>query len=144
MYDFLYDKLKISLGKSSFLCNSIVIVLSLFIFGLDKCIYAIIALYICSSMTDKIMLGISRNKAFFIVTKRPLLVRDYVVNNLNYTVTIVNARGGYSNQKKKMLICIIPTIKYCEVKEVIREIDKDSFFLITDSYFVSKQLRKNM
>ena len=90
------------------------------------------------------MLGISRNKAFYIITKKPLEVRDFIVNNLDYTVTIVNARGGYSNKKKNMLMCVIPTIEYQKVKEVIMEIDKSAFFLITDSYSISRELRKNM
>ena len=35
-------------------------------------------------------------------------------------------------------MCVIPTSEYVKLKEMIREIDKDAFFLITDSYYVSK------
>ena len=132
------------MGKASLICNVLVVVLSVFTFGIDKCIYAVIGLYISSEVADRIMLGISRNKAFYIITKKPLEVRDFIVNNLDYTVTIVNARGGYSNKKKNMLMCVIPTIEYQKVKEVIMEIDKSAFFLITDSYSISRELRKNM
>ena len=106
--------------------------------GLDKCIYAFIGLYVASYVGDKIMLGVSRNKAFYIVTSKPNLVKDYIINNLKHTVTIVNARGGYSDKNKKMLLCVLPTREYTMVKEVIREIDSKAFFLITDSYHVSK------
>lgn len=144
LYDILNKKFKISIGKASLICNVLVVVLSVFTFSIDKCIYAVIGLYISSEVADRIMLGISRNKAFYIITKKPLEVRDFIVNNLDYTVTIVNARGGYSNKKKNMLMCVIPTIEYQKVKEVIMEIDKSAFFLITDSYSVSRELRKNM
>lgn len=138
LYDIISDSFKISIGKASFICNMFVVLLSLFVFGIDKCIYTLIGLYVSSQVGDRVMLGISRNKAFYIVTKKPLEVRDYIINNLHHTVTIVNARGGYSDKKKKLLLCVIPTIEYSGVKEVIMEIDKSAFFLITDSYSVSR------
>lgn len=138
LYDLLHQKLKISVGKANLFCNVLIIFSSIFIFGLDKCIYALIGLYVSSYVGDKIMIGISTNKAFYIATKKPLEVRDYIINNLNHTVTIVNAKTGNSIRKRKMLLCVIPTTEYNIVKEVIKEIDNSAFFLITDSYYVSK------
>lgn len=138
LYDIVSKSFKISVGKANLICNTIIMLLSLLSFGLGEFIYGYIALYVSSIVTDRVMIGISNNKAFYIITKKPLEVRDYIINNLNYTVTIVNAKGGYSNKKKKMLLCVIPTIEYMRVKEVVKEIDKDVFFLITDCYYVSK------
>ena len=138
VYDIINKKFKISIGNASLICNTIIMLISLFTFGLSAFIYGFIALYVSSYVVDKIMIGISNNKAFYIVTKNSKEVRDYIVNNLNYTVTIINAKGGYSNKKKKMLMCVIPTKLYINLKEVVKEIDKDAFFLITDSYYVSR------
>lgn len=138
LYDIINTKMKVSVGKASMVVNSLIMIASLFIYGPSACIYGLIGLYISTYMTDKVMIGISNNKAFYVITKKPLEVKDYIINNLNHTVTIVSARGGYSNKKKKMLICVIPTMEYTRVKEVIKEIDKEAFFLITDSYYVSK------
>lgn len=137
-YDIINRKFKLSVGTASLICNAIIMFFSLIKYDISSLVYGFIALYVSSVVTDRVMIGISRNKAFYIVTKDPLTVKDYIVNNLNHCVTIINARGGYSNKKRKLLICVIPTIEYTKVKEVIREIDKDAFFLITDNYFVSK------
>lgn len=138
VYDILNTRFKISIGNATMICNTIIMIISLFIFGLSSCIYGFVALYVSSLVLDRVMIGISNNKAFYIVTKNYKEVREYIVNNLKHSVTIVNAKGGYSNKKKKMLMCVIPTIEYIRVKEVIKEIDKDAFFLITDCYYVSK------
>lgn len=138
LYDIINQKFKISIGKSSLICNSLLIIFSMFTFGISKSIYAIIGLYVTIYVSNKIMLGISNNKAFYIVTRKPFEVRDYIINNLNHTVTIVTARGGYSDRKKKMLLCVIPTVEYVKMKEVIKAIDDKAFFLITDCYSVSK------
>ena len=142
IYDILNQKLKISVGKANLFCNIIIIFASTFIFGLNKAIYSGIGLYISSYIGDKIMLGVSQNKAFYIITNKVKDVKEYIINNLNYTVTVVNARGGYSDKKKKMILCVIPTVEYIKLKEVVKEIDKDAFFLVTDSYSVSKYDRK--
>lgn len=138
LYDILNKYLKVSMGNANIICNSFIMVLSIFVFGLDKCIYAMIGVYITSIVADKVILGISRNKAFYIVTNKSNEVRDYIVNNLEYTATIVNAKGGYSNKRKKMLLCVIPTYEYVKLKEVVKEIDEKAFFLITDTYSFSK------
>ncbi|MGM9881789.1 MAG: YitT family protein [Bacilli bacterium] len=138
LYDYFHKRFNISVGKSNLLCNLLIVILSIFAFGISRCIYAFIGLYIMSYVSDRVMIGISRNKAFYIVTRKSAEVKDYIVNDMNYTATIVNAKGGYSDKKRKMLVCVIPTVKYSILKETIREIDKDAFFLITDSYFVSK------
>lgn len=138
IYDIMNKKFKMSIGTASTVVNTIILLCSLFIYGTSACIYGFLGLYISNSMADRVMIGVSNNKAFYIITRKPLEVKDYIINNLHHTVTIVNARGGYSNKKKKMLICVIPTIEYTRVKEVVKEIDKDAFFLITDSYYVSK------
>lgn len=138
VYDILNRKFKISVGNASLITNTLIMIVSLFSLGLTAFIYGFIALYISSTITDRVMIGISNNKAFYIITRNPLEVKEYIISKLHHTVTIVNAKGGYSNKKKKMLMCVIPTTEYTRVKEVVREIDRDAFFLITDSYYVSK------
>ena len=142
IYDILNRNLRISVGKANLFCNIIIIFSSIFIFGLSKAIYSGIGLYISSYIGDKIILGVSQNKAFYIITNKVKDVKEYIINNLNYTVTVVNAKGGYSDKKKKMILCVIPTVEYIKLKEVVKEIDKDAFFLVTDSYSVSKYDRK--
>ena len=61
-------------------------------------------------------------------------ISEYITYALGHGVTVINARGGYRDDKKKVLMCNIPTRKYYEAKEVIQTIDDGAFFLITDTY----------
>ena len=74
------------------------------------------------------------SKTFFIVTKKYEEISEYITYALGHGVTVINARGGYRDDKKKVLMCNIPTRKYYEAKEVIQTIDDGAFFLITDTY----------
>lgn len=140
-YDILYKYAHISIGTSGMIVNGILIVVSGFIFGMEKAVYAIIGLLLSSYIVDKVVIGISDNKVFYIVTNKPLEIREYIMDKLHYSVTVINARGGYTNKKRKMLMCVVPTIEYLKLKELVSEIDSKVFFLIVDTY--DSSLKKN-
>ena len=56
---------------------------------------------------------------------------------LSHGVTVLEGRGGYTGDRKKVIMCIIPTKEYFVAKEGIKKIDKDAFFLVTDAYEVA-------
>ncbi len=132
----LFKYFKISIGKAIILCNGIILLTGTFVFGINNFMYGIIILYLISMITDRVLLGISDAKAFYIVTVEEEKVRDYIINTLNHGVTIFQARGGYDNKKQKVLFCVIPTKEYFKLKEGISEIDKQAFFVVTDAYEV--------
>ena len=145
IYDVFHKYFHMSIGTANNVINIVLISLGGFLFGFEKAIYAIISLLTSSYMIDKVTIGISDNKVFYIITDKPMDVQEYVNNKLNYDITIVNARGGYSNKKTKMLMSVTSTRDYVTLKELVREIDPKAFFLIVDAYESSvKKKCKNM
>lgn len=134
IYQILYKYFGIAIGKSTLWINGILVVISGFFFGFGKALYAVIGLYVSSNVTDKVMLETSATKTFYIVTEKDKDISQYIKENLGYGTTVMNARGGYTNDKKKVLMCAVPTRQYYQLKEVIQGIDKDVFFLVTDTY----------
>ena len=53
---------------------------------------------------------------------------------MHHGVTVLDARGGYTGNHEKMIMCVIPTKEYYIFKEGIRNIDPSAFFVVTDSY----------
>ena len=134
LYQIMYRYFGISIGKSTLILNGILVFISSFFFGISNAIYAIIGLYVSSVITDRVMLETSATKTFYIVTDKSKEISQYIVENLGYGVTEMNAKGGYSNESKKVLMCAIPTREYSRMKEVVKGIDHNVFFLITDTY----------
>ena len=129
--------MKISLGKCMLFSDGFIVGCSIFVFGIVKFMYAVVVLYIMSVLTDRVLLGISKSKAFYIVTEKPNEIKSYILKNISHGVTIIDARGGYTNVKEKMLLCVIPTSMYFKLKEGINYIDKKAFFVVTDAYETS-------
>ena len=80
-----------SMGNSMFFTDGIIILSSVFVFGWTKIMYSIISLYIISIMTDKVILGISNSKAFYIITDHEEEVKKFVLKHLSHGVTILDA-----------------------------------------------------
>lgn len=134
IYQMSYKYLGLSIGKSTLITNGTLVIISGVFFGWSNALYAIIGLYIASVVTDKVMLETSVSKTFFIVTKKPKEINDYIIDILGHGATLMNAKGGYKEDNKKILMCVVPTRQYYQAKEVIQDIDEDAFFLITDTY----------
>lgn len=127
---------KISLGKAIFFSDGFILFCGVFIFGINKFLYAILVLYIASILTDKVVLGISDSKAFYIITEEEKGVKNYIINHMDHSLTIIDGVGGYTKKKQNIIMCIIPTREYFKLKEAILEIDHDAFFIVTDAYEV--------
>ena len=127
---------KMSLGNSMLFTDGFIIVCGVFVFGWTKVLYSIINLYIVSIMTDKVMIGISQSKAFYIITTHETDIKKFILNELGHGVTVLEGRGAFTGNNQKVLMCVIPTREYFVVKEGIHEIDKNAFFVVSDAYEV--------
>ena len=128
--------LKISIGTSMLLTDGMIVLLSSIVFGLTHLMYSIIVIYIISFMSDRVILGISDSKAFYIITDKDEEVKAYILKYLNHGVTIFKARGGFKKENRNVLLCVLPTKEYYKLRSGINEIDKDAFFVVTDAYEV--------
>lgn len=125
---------KIPVSKSSLIINLVIVFFGGIFFGSTNAMYTIILLYINSIVLDKVLLGISQNKALYIVTYEEKKIKEYIINKLNHTVTNFDIKGGFMERKRKMLLTIIPSREYYKVTELIKREDREAFFIVTDSY----------
>lgn len=126
--------LHMSEGRANLISNLVVILFAGVILGVNKVVYAIIIIYVSSIIIDKMLIGISKSKLFIIETSKIKEVSDIIINEMHLGVTALKAEGGYSKNKKDLLMCVVPTKDYYMFKEIILEIDKKAFFIINDCY----------
>ena len=128
------DKLKIPMGKATFIVDAVIITSGGIIFGISSVMYAIIILYVSSNITDRIILGVSNKKMFYIMTKNPEGVSNCIKDKLNCGITEIDAMGGYTKEKYHVLMTVISTRDYTKLKKYINDIDENAFYIVTDSY----------
>lgn len=132
---------KVSIGDAIKILNMTIIIGSGFFIGGPTILYSwenvmfgLIAIYIISLLNDKVLLGVSSSKAFYVITEQETSIKNFLINQLGKGVTILEGRGGYTGDRKKVIMCAIPTRQYFLVKEGILKIDKYAIILINDVY----------
>lgn len=132
--------LSISSGLALFLSNVLVIIIGAFVFGINKAIYGIIIIVINSALVDKIMLGISNSKVFYITTNKPDEIKG-LINTMKTGYTLLKAEN-HTKSKRDVIMCVLNTKDYYMFKNVVQQIDSEAFILITDCYEVYGGKRK--
>lgn len=130
----IYKYFKISVSKVNLIMSIVIVLAGGYYYGLNNILYAIIVMYITAFMTDKVLLGISKNKYVYIVTKEEDKIEEFITKNLKHGVTKVACETGFMEHRKYALMTSIPTREYTLFKEGIKLIDKNAFLVATDAY----------
>lgn len=132
----LYDKFKIPPSKSSLVINGVIVFIGGLFFGWTMVMYALIILYINSFVLEKVILGVSNKKAFYIITNKDAEVKKYIIEKLKHSVTIFYVKGGFLHKRDNVILTVVPSREYFQATEGIKTIDPDAFFLVCDAYQV--------
>lgn len=134
----------LSISKTQFILNFIIVIIGGYIFGVINVMYAIIILYVNSLIIDKVLLGISRNKVLYLVTAKKEAIKDYIMNDLKLGLTILDKEGNDKEDFKDAMMVVTSTSDYFKVTEGIKLIDPEIFFVVIDAYQVDGgQVRHN-
>ena len=134
--------LKIPEGKSTIYTNATIILLGGVSFGIAKVIYAFFVLYISSYLIDKIIIGISDSKVFYVYTTEGSKVKDVILETFKTGFTILPTLGGYSHEKGELIMCVVNSRDYYQFKELVLKLDPNAFMLINDCYDVNGGVKK--
>ncbi len=120
----------------NYVIDLILLLISIFMFGLEGAMYSLISIIIIEYLSKRATLGISDAKVFYIITKKDKEVKNYIIEELGYELTIFDVKGGFLKTKNRVLMSVIPTKDYYKLREGVQAIDQNAFISITDSYEV--------
>ena len=111
----------------------LLVLVGMYVFGIHKALYAIIAVYLVTKVSDGLIEGLKFSKAAYIITAKPKEIADMIMKDLDRGVTGISARGMYSGQDKLMLFCVVNKKEIVMLKEKVDEIDPEAFVIVTDA-----------
>ena len=127
--------LKLPNGTSSLIFNSVVLTTSAFVFGVDKALLGILIIIINSTLINKIMIGISDSKTFYIQTEKQQEIIDFLKES-NAGYTILKTEGGHTKSANNIIMTVVSTKDFYLFESVIKKIDEEIFLVISDCYEV--------
>lgn len=113
--------------------DAIVVLCGWYVFGIRAALYAMVAIFITSKVSDALMEGFKFSKAAFIISDKYEQVAKCILEDLDRGVTGLKARGMYSGDDKCMLYCVVSQKEIVRVKEIVAEVDPDAFVIVSDA-----------
>ena len=113
--------------------DGIIVLSGMFFFGVKPALYAVVAIFITTEVSDAIMEGIKYSKAAYIITEDAAEVADALMHRMNRGVTAIHAKGMYSGNEKDILFCAVSKKEIVELKEIVMELDANAFVIVTDA-----------
>lgn len=114
----------------------VMLVIALLLFDYKIVLYSLIIITITKYMIVKTSVGINDSKMFYIITSKEKEVKNYIMHDLKYEMTIMDVKGGFSKKKNHIFLTVISSNDYYKLKEGIKIIDPDAFIAITSTYDV--------
>lgn len=122
----------IPIGKAFLALDLVVLSMLGILFGRDVFMYTLVGLFISTRAIDFIQDGVDKAKAMLIISDKSEEIKNEIMDKTGRGVTIINARGGYTNVDKDIVYCIMSRYEVTTVKRIVRSIDKRAFLSIME------------
>ena len=104
--------------------------------NIETGLYSAIALFVVIKMVDVIISGVDHSKAFMIITDEEEKLREAIFNDIKRGVTVLDARGGYTNRDKNILLVVVQKKQEVHLKKLIKRVDSKAFIIVSDVHEV--------
>lgn len=127
----------ISLAKLILAIDCFIVVVAGIVFkSYTVTFYSVIALFVSSVVTDKIITFGDDAKMLQVFSAETEKISNCILNEYERGVTGVHCRGMYSNEERLMLLCVITPKELPVYMNMIKETDKNAFIIICDVHKV--------
>jgi uncharacterized membrane-anchored protein YitT (DUF2179 family) len=125
---------KMDVGRAVLAVNSIIAITSIFVFkDITTGILSLVGLFMNSFIIDTVIDNFNACKYFIVITDKPELVAEYIMNTLHHGVTITDAIGAYTQAKKGMVHTVCRRYEAIKLRQAIKQIDENAFMVVTTS-----------
>ena len=125
---------RMDVGRAVLSVNSIIAISSIFVFkDITTGILSLVGLFMNSFIIDTVIDNFNSCKYFIVITDKPELVSEYIMNTLHHGVTVTDAVGAYTLAKKGMVHTVCRRYEAIKLRQAIKQIDENAFIVITTS-----------
>ncbi len=125
---------KLNVGVSLLIVDLIVASVSIFTIGdTATVLYSFLGLFARTFLLDGIIESFGKTKYITIITKKPDEIAEYILKVIEHGLTVHDAEGGYTHEKKKVLLTVCKRGEALKLKTKVKSLDPEAFVIITDA-----------
>lgn len=96
-------------------------------------LYAFVALFLTSKITDTVLTGTDSSQACFIISSKSEAIADEILTKMNRGATGLDGRGMFTRTEKEILLVVLSVREVPDLKKLVRSIDDKAFLIVTDA-----------
>ena len=123
----------LNVGVALLLVDLAVICLTIYRVDINIVLMSFMGLLIKNFLLDFVIEGLGRTKYLTIITTMPDEIGNYIVEEVHHGYTIYDARGGFTGEKKNVILTICKRNEAWKIKTRIKQIDPSSFVIISNT-----------
>lgn len=122
------------IGKILLAVDGLIIAASLVIFKeINLTCYGIIALFVSTTAIDWLIARLNASRIAFVITEKGEEITRKLVTKSSRGVTLIDVKGGYTNDDKKMLFCALKDSEMDKFQKRVLAIDENAFVVFSES-----------
>lgn len=123
----------IDFGKALLICDSIVILLAIYTFGVELGLVGLLSVYLTGTLIDKFIYGINLSKQVMIFTTKEDEVVNHIKHDIKRGCTIFYGKGGYSGRDNCMILTIVNRSQFIDLKQFLKQVDPNAFITVSET-----------
>ena len=113
---------------------TIILAYAIILKNYDSAMYSMIGMFVVSKVIDLVLYGIDNSNICYIISENSSeLVREIISGHVRRGVTILEGEGAYSHRKKEVIMCVIKRTQIGEIRNLVKTIDENAFFIVVDA-----------
>ena len=100
---------------------------------LDAAFYAVIAMFVVSRAIDTVLYGLDTSKVCYLISNKSAELDEAITATMHRGVTKLRGEGGYTGEEREVLMCVIKKRQITDIRKLVKAIDPNAFFIVTDA-----------
>lgn len=114
--------------------NVIVVLTFAFLFQkYESCMYTMIEMFISSKVINLLLYGSNVSTVCYIISSVPAEISDAINRGMHRGCTFLRGQGGWSGHEQPVILCVIKRPEIAQMRELVREVDPNAFFIVTEA-----------
>ncbi len=125
-------KKNIPIKNTSLALNIAIVSVSGALFGMNLALYTLISMFINAQVMSYIKDALNDEKAVMVFSDSAEEIAGEIMEGLVRGVTFLQAEGGYTHTKKKVIYCVVLSREIPKIKEIALKYDKRAFISVNE------------
>lgn len=129
----IHKYLKYDVSKAVMITDALTVLGGLYVYGLEEVLIGLVSVFLTGiGLRNALTYGGSSAKQLQIISDKYEEISSKI-HDLDRGTTLLEAEGGFTKEKKKLLLTVVADKQYQKVLDIINEIDPTAFVIVCEA-----------